>query len=143
MPPVRRLEIEDRELRISIQGPEVLVAKELLHVPGVGPPPDHLGRARPAASSRTGKAPPVSFIPPPAVPRERDHHRFFGIGSPTFERDHRPASESPRTRPPGRPLGPGPRGSSLSQVPQPRGLTRPRFPGLRTPHGTTGVDTLT
>ena len=47
--PMRRLEIADRELRVDVQTPEVLVPEELLHVPGLGVPAyQRHGNLRPA-----------------------------------------------------------------------------------------------
>jgi len=49
---VRFLQVGDGELRVVLQGVEVLVAEQLLHVLEVRAPTDQLGRARPAEGVR-------------------------------------------------------------------------------------------
>ena len=46
--PVDFLQVEDGEFRVDLERAEVLVAEVLLHVPGIGVPADHVGRAGPA-----------------------------------------------------------------------------------------------
>ena len=42
---VGHFQVQNRQPRVHVQAPEILVPEELLHVPGVGVPPDHLRRA--------------------------------------------------------------------------------------------------